>query len=309
VRADGRWRWPPSAPVQGALYVTGAAVCFSLMALLVRLATEELSPVEVAFFRNLFAFLFMLPWLARVGVGGLYTAHPRRHVARALIGLGGMYSWFTAVALLPLAEAVALNFTAPLFVTAGAALFLGEVVRARRWTATVVGFLGALVILRPGATAVSAVSLLPVAAAVCMAAATLVVKTLARHDRPGTIVLYQNLLMTPISFVPALFVWRWPSAGTLASLVALGLAAAVAHVLVARAYTKAEASAVQPFAYARLPLTAFFAYLAFGEVPTPWVWPGAALIAGAAIYITHREAQLARSARRRAQAEQQPEVS
>ncbi len=274
--------------------MTGAAVCFSVMTLLIRLASAELSPVEIAFFRNLFALLFMLPWLAHVGVAGLRTQHLSRHAVRALVGLGGMLSWFTAIALMPLAQAVALNFTAPLFATAGAALFLHERVGVRRWSAAVIGFLGTLVILRPGVVEVTAVALLPIGAAVCMAAAVLLVKSLSRHDPPGTIVLYMNLFLTPLSLVPALFVWRWPSAQALAWVVGVGVLAATAHVLMTRAYTKADASAVLPFAYTRLPLITLFAYLAFAEVPSPWFWPGAVMIAGAAIYITHREARMAR---------------
>ncbi len=121
-----------SAPVQGALYMTAAAFCFSVMNYLVRIGAEEMEPVQVAFFRNLFALVFMLPWLARVGLSGLATRRLGTHVWRAVLGLLAMFCWFYAVTLLPLAEAVSLNFTVPLFATAGAALFLGEIVRARR---------------------------------------------------------------------------------------------------------------------------------------------------------------------------------
>jgi len=284
-----------SGAVQGALYMTGAALCFSGMNLLVRIAAEEVNPIQIAFFRNLFALLFMLPWLARVGFTALYTRRPGLHVVRALVGLAGMFLWFTSVALLPLAEAVALNFTMPLFATVGAALILGEVVRARRWTATAIGFAGTLVILRPGFTETSALALLPILAAVFMASAVLLVKVLAREDRPGTIVLYMNLYLTPLSLIPALLVWRWPSATMLLALVLLGLLAVLAHVLMTRAYARADASAVQPFDYARLPFIALLAYVFLGEVPDPWTWPGAALIAGSAIYIAQREAKLARA--------------
>lgn len=280
--------------MQGALYMSAAAVCFSVMALLIRLATRELSPLEVAFFRNLFALTFMMPWLARVGLGRLRTRHIGRHLARAGAGLLGMLAWFSSIALLPLAQATALNFTSPLFATAGAALFLGERVRARRWTATAIGFVGTLVILRPGAETVTSVALLPIGAALCMAVGTLLVKSLSRYDPPGTIVLYMNLFLTPLSLLPALVVWEWPRAPVLAFLVGIGLLAATAHVLLTRAYVRADASAVMPFAYARLPLVTLFAYLAFGEVPSAWFWPGAAMIVGAAIYISQRESSMAR---------------
>jgi drug/metabolite transporter (DMT)-like permease len=281
------------APVQGALYMTAAALCFSVMNAFVRLAAEELHPMEVAFFRNFFALAFMLPWLARVGLDGLRTERIKLHLLRAFFALLTMVTWFSALALLPLGEAVALNFTVPLFATAGAALILGEVVRARRWSATAVGLLGAIIILRPGFVELRPEMALPILAALCMASASLVVKSLSRTERASTIVLYMNLFLTPLSLVPALFVWQWPSWGTLAYLVGLGGAGTAAHLLLTLAYTKADASAVVPFDYARLPFVAVIAFFLFGEVPDLWTWVGAAVIAASAIYIARREAKVA----------------
>ena len=275
--------------------MTAAAFFFSIMNYLVRLAGQELNPIEVAFFRNFFALLFMLPWLLRVGRSGLATKRLGGHVWRALFGLGAMFCWFYSVTLMPLAQAVSLNFTVPLFATAGAALLLGEVVRARRWTATVVGFLGVLVILRPGFTEVTWVTALPVLAAAFMAGATLFVKSLSETESPNTIVLYMNLLLTPLSLVPALFVWQWPSAPTFLLVALLGLLAAAAHIALTRAYAVADASAVLPLDYMRLPFVAAIAFLAFGEVPDLWTWVGAGIIAGSALYIAHREMRIARS--------------
>ena len=284
-----------SAPLKGALYMTAAAFFFSIMNYLVRLAGQELNPIEVAFFRNLFALLFMMPWLLRVGRSGLATRRLGGHVWRALFGMGAMFCWFYSVTLMPLAEAVSLNFTVPLFATAGAALVLGEVVRARRWTATVVGFLGVLVILRPGFTDVTWVTGLPIVAAAFMACATLFVKSLSETESPNTIVLYMNLLLTPLSLVPAVFVWQWPSTTTLSYMALLGLLAAAAHIALTRAYAVADASAVLPLDYTRLPFVAAIAFLAFGEVPDLWTWVGAGIIAGSALYIAHREMRITRS--------------
>jgi drug/metabolite transporter (DMT)-like permease len=274
--------------------MTAAAFCFSIMNIAIRIVSGELDPLQIAFFRNLFALAFMLPWLARAGLAGLATRRLGTHLWRAAMGMLAMVCWFYSIALLPLAEAVALNFTVPLFATAGAALFLGEIVRARRWSATLVGFLGVLVILRPGFTELSPAMALPVLAAAFMALATLIVKSLSRSDSPAAIVLYMNLILTPLSLVPALFVWRWPSWAALALLVLIGLLAALAHISLTRAYTKADASAVMPFDYARLPFVAGFAFLVFGQVPDLWTWMGAAIIAGSAIYIARREALVAR---------------
>jgi len=288
------WFRAVPAPMQGAMYMTVAALGFSVMNVLVRLATNELHPFEVAFFRNAFALLFSLPWLFSAGVGALRTAHPVLHLWRGLVGMAAMMCWFSSIALLPLGEAVALNFTVPLFATAGAAIFLGEVVRIRRWAATAIGFLGVLVILRPGFADSTPAMALPIVAAVFMAASVLLVKTLSRTEHPSVIVLYMNLILTPLSLVPALFVWQWPSWPMLVILAGLGLFATLAHQVLTRSYTKADASAVIPFDYFRLPFITVMAFFAFGEVPTVWIWPGAAIIAGATIYIARREARVAR---------------
>jgi drug/metabolite transporter (DMT)-like permease len=279
--------------VQGAIYMTAAALCFSLMNVLVRGLSASFDPLQIAFFRNLFALVFMLPWLLRVGFKGLRTKRLHLHLWRSVAALGAMMSWFYAIALLPLAEAVSLNFTVPLFATAGAALFLGEVVRARRWCATIVGFLGVLVIVRPGFAALDPAMALPILAAVFMATSTLMVKSLSRSETPGAIVLYMNLILTPLSLIPALLVWRspdWPALGLLAL---VGLLAVGAHLAMTRAYTKADASAVVPFDYARLPFVAVLAYLIFGQVPDLWTWVGAAVIVASAVYIVRREARIA----------------
>ena len=269
--------------------MTGAAFCFALMNLVVRLASEELETMQIAFFRASFALIFMLPWAIRRGAASLRTAHLKIHIGRSIVSVFSMYFWFTAVIVLPLADAVALNFTAPLFVTIGAALILRELVGPRRWAATAVGFLGTIVVLRPGFAEVSAYSALPILAAACVATNTLLVKRLLRHDAPGTIVLYMNLLLTPLCLVPALFVWVWPSPGVWLLGVSLGLLAAFGHILFTRAFVHADASAIQPFDYARLPFVALLGFVFFTEVPSVWLWVGGAMIAGAALYTAHRE--------------------
>jgi drug/metabolite transporter (DMT)-like permease len=295
-----------SAPLQGALYMTSAAFLFAFMNGAIRLLADGwgaeggpagdggLHPFQIAFLRNLSALLFMLPWMLRHGRGGLATGRLGAYFWRAGIGLIAMLTWFSAIAYLPLAEAVALNFTVPLFATAGAALFLGEVVRARRWTATAVGFLGVIIILRPGFVEFTPVMALPIIAAGFTAATTLIVKSLSRTEAPATIVAYMNLLLTPLSLLPALFVWRWPTPTEWALGLFVGLCAVLAHIVFTRAFVQADASAVMPFDYMRLPFVALVGYLLFAEVPDGWTWVGAAVIAGAAIYIAHRESRLTR---------------
>jgi drug/metabolite transporter (DMT)-like permease len=127
-----------------------------------------------------------------------------------------------------------------------------------------------------------------------MACAIMLVKTLSRSESPFAMVLYMNLILTPLSLIPALFVWRWPSGTALLLVIALGVLAAVAHILLTRSFARADASAVTPFDYARLPFVALIAYLIYGEAPDLWTWVGAGVIAGSAIYIARREAQVAK---------------
>jgi drug/metabolite transporter (DMT)-like permease len=286
------------APIQGGIYMTLAAALFSVMNLIIRLASEHVHPLEIPFFRNLFALLFMVPWALQAGITNLKTRQLKMHIVRAVVGVASMLAWFTAISIIPLAEAVALSFTAPLFVTIGAALLLGEVVRARRWTATAIGFCGTLVVLRPGVADVTLLTLLPVGAALLMAASMLCVKVLARTEAPAVIVFYMGLLMTPLSLIPALTVWQWPSPTAWGLFVLLGLIASTSHIFFTRAFAKCDASAVQPFDFARLPFIALLGYLFFDEVPSGWIWLGGAMIAASAIYIARREAQIAKEANR-----------
>jgi len=288
------------APIQGSLYMTCAAAGFAVMNALIRLATAELEPLQIAFLRNLFALAFMMPWLMRAGLGGLCTERLGLHIWRGVAGFAAMICWFTSIAHLPLSEAVALNFTVPLFATMAAAIILREVVRARRWSATAIGFLGVLVILRPGLMEFTPMMALPIISAALMAVSITMVKRLSDTESVGAIVLYQNLILTIISFAPALFVWRWPGVAVWLYVVGVGGMAAVAHLALTRAYTKADASAVIVFDYARLPFVALLAWALFGETADIWTWVGAGVIAGSSIYIARREAIVASEAKRQA---------
>ncbi|MCZ4281025.1 DMT family transporter [Kiloniella laminariae] len=288
-----------SAPLRGALFVVIASFGFSIMNLLVRMASEELPVMEVTFFRNFFAFIFMLPWLLRVGIGELKTKRIKLHFIRSLNGIAAMAVWFLSISLLPMAQAVALNFTVPLFATLGAVIFLKEVVKLRRWIATAFGFVGVLVILRPGTQDVSILMLLPVLAAALMAISVLLIKTLTQTEKPSVTVFYTTIFMTLFSLVPAIFVWEWPSQKIWFAVAGVGLLGAIANLLVTKALAITDASSVMPFDYTRLPFMALIAFFAVGEVPDIWTWVGGGIIAASAIYIAHREARI----RRRAQAE------
>jgi drug/metabolite transporter (DMT)-like permease len=290
-----------SPPLRAALLMLLANVAVAGMTAGIRLASSELHPFEIAFFRNLFGLAFLAPFLVRAGIGGLRAYAPGRLLASSGGHLVAMLGYFLAVAHMPLAELTALAFTKPLFATAGAALILAEVVRLRRWTAVLVGFVGVLIVVQPGAEAVSPFAGLVLLSALFAATVALIVKNLTATESPTTIVLYQSLFTTALSVPLALFYWQTPTLFELLLLFIVGALGTVSWLCMTRAFVLADASIVVPFEFARLPLIAVVAYFLFAEVPTIWTWLGGAVIFGATAYITHREVRAA-SVKRTAEA-------
>lgn len=286
---------PPA--VRGILWMIAAAVFFAGLNSAVRLASTQVHVFEVVFFRNFFNLIFMLPWLARMGLGALRTRRLGLHALRSTFGLISMFLQFSALALMPLAEATAISFSAPLFAMIGAALVVGEKVRARRWMAIATGFLGVAIVLRPGVAAISVPALMMLIGSSVVGAGFTCVKLLSRTESPNVMVLFMGLFMAPVSLVPALFVWQWPSALGWLYLIMVGTCATLAHLCFNRAFAATEASAVLPFDYLRLPLVALYGFLLFGESPDLWTWAGAGIIVAANLTIAQREAALARGRR------------
>ncbi|MHA1570982.1 MAG: DMT family transporter, partial [Alphaproteobacteria bacterium] len=216
---------------------------------------------------------------------------------RSLLAMVAMTAWFYGLSQMPLAEATALSFTTPLFSSIAAVLLLGEVMRARRWTATAIGFLGALIILRPGFTEITSATYLVLGAALLMAVSQTIVKQLTKTDHPNAIVFWLAFLLTPISAVPAWFAWQAPTMTQLMWLVALGAVATLGHQALVRSFRVADITAVMPLDFTRLPFAALIGYLAFAELPDMWTWIGAGVIVASSVYIAHREAQLRRRKR------------
>ncbi|MFO1060138.1 MAG: DMT family transporter [Dongiaceae bacterium] len=291
----------PGQAIEAALWMVAASLVFAVMNAAIRYAALRLHPFEVAFFRNLFGLAFLLPWLWQAGLGGLRSGRRWLYGWRALVSLAAMLCSFSALALLPFAQAVALSFTTPLFSTIGAALILRETVRARRWSATIVGFVGVLLMLWPGLGAGLGAgggsafgALLGITAAAISAIAQLIVKQLTRTETPGAIASYMVLLLVPMSLPPALAVWDWPAPALWPWLIAIGGLGTLGHLLYVRAFSLADASAVLPYDYVRMPLAALLGWYGFAEVPDGWTMLGSAVIAASALYIAHRERLQAR---------------
>lgn len=271
-----------------------STVFFGLMAITIRMASAQLHAFEIAFFRNLFGLIAALPILYRYGFSILRTQKLGLYGMRCVIGIISMLASFWALVHLPLAQAIALSYSTPLFVTIGAVFVLGEVVRARRWTAVCIGFIGVLVILQPGTEGFSAGALIALLAAVLSAAVAISIKFLTRTESADAIVLYTTLIWVPLSLLPALWVWEWPLPSIWPWLALSGFLGTAGHMFWTRAIRMADASMIAPISYLQLPFVATLAFVLFGEVLALHTWIGALIIFAANFYIARREAQLAR---------------
>lgn len=281
---------------RAAALMLGSTMFFAAMAVTIRLASETLSTYQIAFFRNFFGLLALLPFLWRGGPAVLRTKQLPRYLLRSAIGVASMLCGFWALGNLPMAQAVSLSYSTPLFVTIAAVVFLQEKVRARRWSAVIIGFIGVLVIVRPGTDTFSGGTMVALAAAVLSGVVAIQIKQLSRVDEADTIVLYTYLFWVPLSLVPALFAWEWPQGIAWLWVVVIGVFGTGGQLLWTRALKLGDVSALTPISFMQLPVVAFAAWLLFGENPNRWTVIGAAIIIIANIYIAHREAVLSRRA-------------
>jgi drug/metabolite transporter (DMT)-like permease len=289
----GLLTFPPA--IEAALLMVLGAACVALQNGMIRIVSAEIHTFEIVFFRNLFGLAAMLPFLGGIGLGMFRTHHPGQMLLMSVWHLLGMIGFFLAIAYLPLAEVIALAFSKPLFATLGAALILREVVRARRWSAVALGFAGVLIVLQPGAQAISPYAVLVLLGALMSAITSLMIKRLTATEAISTIVWYQALFATVLALPLCLLQWRMPDVVGWLLLIAIGALGTVSWLTVTRAFFLIDASAVVPFEFLRLPFAALVAYLWFAEVPSVWTWLGGALIFGTSIYIAQREARLARA--------------
>ncbi|MGY1409630.1 DMT family transporter [Luteimonas sp. A611] len=273
----------------------GSTLSFAVMALTIRFATRTIPTTEIAFFRNLFGLAALLPLIMRWGDPFPRTRHLGRYLARATIGLGAMLCGFWAVGHLPLAQAISLSYATPLFVTIGAAMWLGEQVRIRRWMAVAAGFVGVIVILRPG-TGFTPGMMVALVGALFAGIVAIQIKQLSRFDSPDTVVFYTYLFWVPMSLVPALLQWVWPEPMAWVWLLATGVMGTFGQLLWTRAIALGEVSALQPISFVQLPVLVLFGWWLFGETIDTWTLLGGAIVLGANGYIAHREAMLLRRA-------------
>ena len=278
-----------SGNLRGVLFMFVATICFSVMHALIRYMSAELHPFELAFFRNLFGLLVVIPWFMRYGLKPLKTKRLGLHALRAGINAMAMLMFFYAVSITPLADVAALSFTAPIFATVLAILILGEVVGFRRWCAILFGFCGTLVLLQPGLEVVSDGQLLVVASASFWACALIVIKILGRTESSVTIITYLILLMAPLSAIPAAMVWSTPSFQQLGVMAAMGVLGTFGQLLMTQALKEGDTNAVIPLDFLKMIWAVLLGFFVFGEVPGIFTWVGGAMIFASITYIAYRE--------------------
>ena len=291
-------RLPPN--VQGALWLVSGGFIFTSTSVMIRLLSAQIESVQTAFFRAVISVVLLLPMIAAGRVKPWQSKRIAGHFWRTFMGTTSMVLGFYAVTMLPLADATAIAFSQPLFSVVVAALIAGEKVRWRRWSATVIGFVGVLVMVRPGEGSLQAGALVALANAATVALSIYLVKRLSDSETPLMILTQFALFSTVLLAVPAILVWRWPDVWGWLLAIGVALSATVGQYFWVQAFKAGEMSAVAPFEYLRLPFAVFVGWLIWGEMPVIWTYVGAAIVIGSALYIAHREAQLGRERRRAA---------
>jgi drug/metabolite transporter (DMT)-like permease len=286
-----RRRWRRLSPnAQGAFWMILAGTGFTLNGLLVKtLSAGGMDPFQTSLARVFFALVALAPFIWRVGPAAFKTNHPVIHLLRGFVGGAAMLFGFYGLAHLPLATVTALGFTQPLFTIILAVLILSEPVRWRRWAATAVGFLGVLVMLRPGSGSFEPVLLAPLAMAFCIAVAVVLVKRLPASESQTAMLVYFCVASFLLALVPAILHWRDPTPLEWLLLAGVGVLGMISQACILRAYRAGEATFVAPFDYSKLLLATIVGYLFFAEVPDVWTWGGAAIIIASTYYIVWRE--------------------
>jgi len=275
--------------VRGALWILLSAIIFTMTNSLIKYVGSTLDPFQMVFFRGLFGTMFLLPivWHAG-GMAVLKTQRMNFHLARGITGSLALMTIFYALTNMPLADVTGISFSRSLWVIILAVLFLGERIRWRRWTATLIGFCGVLVMVRPGPEANPA-AIAAVLNALFVAMSVVLIKRMTVTEKPLTILFWGTLIPTFVTLPPAIIVWQTPTNTELMLMAAIGAGLSVGHTCLIHGLRVGEATAVMPFDYTRLIFAGLAGYIFFFEVPDPYTIAGAILIIFATLYIARRE--------------------
>ena len=274
------------------LWMLVSTAVLASMHAVVRHVSADMHPFEIAFFRNIFGLIAVLPMLLGIGWSGLRSRQPKLQVLRGVTGIVAMLCWFYSLSVVPIATATALSFTAAVFASLGAFLLLGERMRLRRWTAVVISFVGVLIILRPGTEGFDIQALFVLASAVMWGTNVVIVKQLSRTDSTVSIVAWMSISLTILSIPPAVAVWTWPGPDQLFWLAIIGLLGTIGHLTMIRGLRQAETTAVMSVDFSRLLWATLFGSLFFADPIDALTWLGGGIIFAGGLYIIYRESRV-----------------
>jgi drug/metabolite transporter (DMT)-like permease len=288
---QARWLQVPGNLRGGLWMATGAMAMAGAMAIAKWLSTD-IHAFELNFFRCIFGLVAMIPLLMKKGPSILRSKCPGIQLGRGILGGIGQICVYYALAYLPLAVVIAITFTRPLFLVVLAVLFLGEIVRWRRWSAIIIGFVGVLIVARPEIDGVSLPLMVLVFSTLCHASAHVFLKKASGIDEPATVVFYYLLISTLVSAVPTFMVWTTPTAEQFGWLVLTGLLYVIGQSMIALAFRAGEATAIMPFDYMRLLYGIIFDIVLFTIFPDVWTLVGSIVIIGSTLYVARRKVRV-----------------
>jgi drug/metabolite transporter (DMT)-like permease len=280
---------------RGILWMALASFTYACTYAVVRELSGSFTAFQIVFFRSALGILFMAPWLVRAGRGALYFNHAWLYWARTACNYVGMVLLMWGIGRLALQNVTALQFTIPLFTVLFVALILGETVGVHRWAALLIGFSGALVIVRPGFVEVSAASLAVLGCSALYGLSNVTTKRLTQLDDPNAVVFHVFSLMMLVGLVPALWHWTTPTLAQLPWIVAMGALSTLATLGTTRGLAAADASVVMPINFLRQPFAVTLGFIFWTELPDIWTGIGSAIIFGAGLYIARHESRARRA--------------
>ena len=273
-----------------ALLAIGATLFGSFMGAGVKLLSDDLHPIMICFYRCLMGLIIITPFVARNNFQALQTDNMRLQIFRALINIISMICWFSAIGMMHFEKATALGFTTPLFTTVLAVLVLGEVIRFHRTAALLLGFVGILIIIRPGYMPFEFGTILMLIASFSFSFVLIFVKKLSATDSSLTIIFYHLLYMTPAFFFLSFFYWENINLTQLIIFILMGTSGLLSHWCLAQAFKMSDTTFVMPLQFTKLIWASLIGLFIFAEQPDIWTWIGGIVIFISVVYITYREA-------------------
>ena len=259
------------------------------MASCVKFLSSDLNPFIICFYRCLLGLIFLLPFVARNKFQALKSNNIKLQFTRSMINIVSMICWFSALGMMQLEKATALGFTTPLFTTILAVFFLGEIIRLHRTAALILGFIGILVIIRPGYIPFEYGALLMLIASLSFSFVLILVKRLSGIDTNLTIIFYHLLFMTPVFFIVSLFFWEPITLNQLLIFIIMGTAGLLSHWCMTQSLKMSDTTFVMPLQFTKLIWVSLIGLFIFSETPDFWTWIGGVIIFVSVIYITYRE--------------------